>query len=59
MVKDENYLQLFKYLNKSHYRAVWELKDYSQYKKTQAKRIKNFWDTFKYYGFDEKILSNK
>ena len=58
MIKDKNYLKKFKYLSGNKYRTMWEENNYEGYSKTHQKKIKNFWETFKLYGFDKNILSN-
>jgi len=59
MAKDINYLKKFHYLSADKYRDLWQSDDYSGYSKTHKKRIKNFWETFKHYNFDKKILSER
>ena len=58
MIKDEKYLKKFRYLSSDKYRNIWEKEDYEGYSKTHAKKIRNFWDTFEFYRFDKKYLSN-
>jgi hypothetical protein len=58
MIKDKNYRKIFRYLGNEKYRRVWESGDYKNYSKTHSKRIKNFWDTFEFYGFDNGLLSS-
>ena len=59
MINDTNYLKKFRYLAGDKYRQIWKNGNYENISKTHAKRIKNFWDTFEFYKFDKKYLSNQ
>ena len=59
MVKDQSFLTKFKYLATDSYRMIWETGNYQGYSTVHQRRIKNFWDTYKHFGFDKKLLSCK
>jgi len=56
-MKDTKYLKKFKYLSSKEYKQMWLKDDYGNYSQTHIKRIKNFWITFEYYGFNKDLLN--
>jgi hypothetical protein len=57
MIRDTKFLKKFSYLATDKYKKLWKSGNYEDYSNTHRKKIKNFWDTFEFYGFDKKYLS--